>query len=757
MRLVDASSLIDPSAENLASPGLAEQAQRPPYAASPTRSLFNHGGLTCNPVTESEMSEEGETTSVVHHLQRDSDNHSESDLLLDMAGGMILSPPRPGMNFSDEEALLLTPDFHIDMGGGMMMSMSPPRKNYFSQPIGNFDPFTLSNFGDDSEVQELENRKGMMMRPNCIEEVDAVLGQKNQSLGIWEAENMGGTVQTSDVNNVDERFQLAGGMMNYSLPSDDSLPLGGSFEPYILWDDGAYRVGHELHNRERIMRMTVSRNAVDSELFSHKEFWLNIALQAMNKGLPVAHTDVNLFCKFKYTSFSLIEVEVGIRGAWIEQKSVTTHPPRSGECGVYSRALFEFLEKEFRDTSNSVQPNFKLASLENLDRLFAELEKFVNLERLVAELEKIVNLAGEFKKSHTVRILPALLEAACTMMQLDSPCEPHFPKSSAATNEETKNSSSHKTHTINMWKKHLGIIRQILQQQFVRQLICKSSDAAAKTLTVSTSTFKRAHRDFGITRRCLEDVGTASEENHTAHIWPAAGRGGMLLQQEDSSSEPHIPESSPTNEERNNVVVVELNNSIDAKGGNGSSEKTNTISRWEKDHGITRQVLQQLFGKSRDDAAKTLKVSTSTFKRACRNFGINRWPNHKGKMPNCSLNQKQDVQVVKRHKGIQPCPALPPEEATTTTLQGNSAMSVKATYEDNTIRFPLPSSSTLKYLEEQLETRFKISLENFSIIYQDEEDDWISLTCDSDLMYGMNVLRSSGKTVIKMKIKPKFG
>nr|GMD05726.1 protein NLP7-like [Ipomoea batatas] len=195
-------------------------------------------------------------------------------------------------------------------------------------------------------------------------------------------------------------------------------------------------------------------------------------------------------------------------------------------------------------------------------------------------------------------------------------------------------------------------------------------------------------------------------------------------------------------------------------GGKSNSEKTHTICRWEKDYGITLQALEQLFGKSRNDAAKTFRVSTATFKRACRYFGINRWPNHKVKRSNCSLNQKQHVQAVKKHKGNQSCPALPPEEATTTTLQGNSTMSlmsIKVTYEDNTIRFPLPSSSTLKYLEEQLETRFKICLENFSIMYQDEEADWISLTCDSDLVYGMDVLRSSGKTVVKMKIKPNFG
>nr|GMD73756.1 protein NLP7-like [Ipomoea batatas] len=143
-------------------------------------------------------------------------------------------------------------------------------------------------------------------------------------------------------------------------------------------------------------------------------------------------------------------------------------------------------------------------------------------------------------------------------------------------------------------------------------------------------------------------------------------------------------------------------------------------------------------------------------KRACRDFGINRWPNHKGKRPNCSLNQKQDVQAVKKHKGIQPCPALPPLQATNTSQCNSTIMSVKVIYKNDTLRFPLSSSSTIKYLEEQLETKLKIPLENFSIKYQDEEDEWITLTCDSELMHGLDVLRSCGKTVIRLMVTPKF-
>nr|GLL43365.1 uncharacterized protein LOC109154494 isoform X2 [Ipomoea trifida] len=675
----DASSFFDLFAENLASPGLA-----PTYAASPsptpTRWLFNHGGLTWNPVTEMrtaenaaaaalrewEMSEEGES-SVVNHPQRDG-----------------------------EEALFFTPNFLADIGGGMIMSTSPLRMNCFSPPsgdsIGNFDPYRLWNFADHSGAQELENRKGMTMRPTwkqqqpCNEEDDYP-----QFLVIAEL-----TIVALDCT-----VQIKESGLQFVKPC--LLSLECLCQNMVI----------ELVNGEQIMRLNVN--------------------------LKHAYLEVDFSSEKSNAICSSQALELESWGGMIMEWISVNHQRRYAFCSKMRpwRVILELLDVVVRQllylgennysfgisvssSSSSSSVNTKLQSVLYFERTFLEMQHLNSLERqFLDHFERLVQtgvlelLSGEeiklqylqegevgsaSEENHSVSILPPLLEAECRMMQL------------------------------------LGKRRRDI-------------------LKVSSSTFKRARRDFGITRRSLEEVDSASEENHTAQC-NAAGTGGMLLQQEDSSSEPHIPVPSATNEERNNVVELK---SIDAKGGNSSSDKTDTISRWEKDHGITRQVLEQLFGKNRDDAAKTLKVSTSTFKRACRDFGINRWPNHKGKRPNNgSLNQKH-VQAVKKHKGIQRCPALPPEEATTTTLQGNSAMSVKVTYEDNTIRFPLPSSSTMKYLEEQLETRLKICLENFSIMYQDEEADWISLTCDSDLKCGMNVLRSSDKTVVKMKIKPNFG
>ncbi|XP_019157802.1 PREDICTED: uncharacterized protein LOC109154501 [Ipomoea nil] len=100
----------------------------------------------------------------------------------------------------------------------------------------------------------------------------------------------------------------------------------------------------------------------------------------------------------------------------------------------------------------------------------------------------------------------------------------------------------------------------------------------------------------------LQVVGTTMKiKNHSVGIsLEAECRGGMIQQQQQiSSSEEQIPESSCA------AIIVGLNRSIDAKGNSSSSSKAkDTISRWQKDNGITREVLELLLDKSRGDDSK---------------------------------------------------------------------------------------------------------------------------------------------------------
>ena len=53
-----------------------------------------------------------------------------------------------------------------------------------------------------------------------------------------------------------------------------------------------------------------------------------------------------------------------------------------------------------------------------------------------------------------------------------------------------------------------------------------------------------------------------------------------------------------------------------------------------------------------------------------------------------------------------------------------------------------------------MEKRLKISLERFSIKYEDEGGDWILITTDSDLKDRMHSLRLLGRTTMKLLVTP---
>jgi hypothetical protein len=84
--------------------------------------------------------------------------------------------------------------------------------------------------------------------------------------------------------------------------------------------------------------------------------------------------------------------------------------------------------------------------------------------------------------------------------------------------------------------------------------------------------------------------------------------------------------------------------------------------------------------------------------------------------------------------------------------QNSSSIMVKATYRDDTIKFPLSLSSGKRDLEKEVTTRLNFSPGSFVLKYLDEDGDWVLLTCDADLRTCMTTLRSAAKTTVKMSI-----
>ncbi|XP_016451261.1 uncharacterized protein LOC107775968 [Nicotiana tabacum] len=81
-------------------------------------------------------------------------------------------------------------------------------------------------------------------------------------------------------------------------------------------------------------------------------------------------------------------------------------------------------------------------------------------------------------------------------------------------------------------------------------------------------------------------------------------------------------------------VVAESQTNIQKK-----RKKSSTM--WTAADMISLEDLQQNYGKKREEAAESLQVSVSTFKRICRKFGIDRWPTAKRNKDKCLFSARK--------------------------------------------------------------------------------------------------------------------
>ncbi|KAA8539191.1 hypothetical protein F0562_025883 [Nyssa sinensis] len=150
-----------------------------------------------------------------------------------------------------------------------------------------------------------------------------------------------------------------------------------------------------------------------------------------------------------------------------------------------------------------------------------------------------------------------------------------------------------------------------------------------------------------------------------------------VLEQHYGRTIEDVPRSPPRSEALQNggdTVLVNSSdqpllvqdNAINNVRSIGSAEKSNTdgIYSGEKDtrktskreHEITREVLEQHYGRTIEDVAKTFNVSRSTFKRICREHKISRWPRCKNNSLSMQDSGCFDLQRVTaiRNKSIIP-------------------------------------------------------------------------------------------------------
>ncbi|KAK4435826.1 protein NLP7 [Sesamum alatum] len=224
-----------------------------------------------------------------------------------------------------------------------------------------------------------------------------------------------------------------------------------------------------------------------------------------------------------------------------------------------------------------------------------------------------------------------------------------------------------------------------------------------------------------------------------------------------------VPEAEP---DAAASAELEEGVTVTAKKTKGERNTTSFHIRYED--------LELHFGKRLEDVAKELGVSRSTLKRACREYGIKRWPSSQNNKKNPSLFETStsnkrvrcSEQQILVSSSSSPPPQISPlhnqnvlqissgaeSSQNRTKLTEDDVVLIKAKFGDDTVKVQLLVSSGIGKLKEEVGKRFNLMNATFKLYYFDE-DEWILLACDDDLQLCMKTLTASGKTSIQILVK----
>ncbi|GJZ77346.1 NIN-like protein [Tanacetum coccineum] len=148
--------------------------------------------------------------------------------------------------------------------------------------------------------------------------------------------------------------------------------------------------------------------------------------------------------------------------------------------------------------------------------------------------------------------------------------------------------------------------------------------------------------------------------------------------------------------------------------------------------------IREHCGKTMEKAVANLGVGISKLRGMCSTLGMQWWSNRKrlkSIQANVVISTSEEAPIMKASDGLADLKTAMREQfIENATASAVKQLTIKATYEENIVKFPFTLLDGLEKLKEMVATRFQLRLGSFKLTYVDEDGDMILIACDTDLM-----------------------
>nr|GEU69974.1 protein kinase-like domain, phloem protein 2-like protein [Tanacetum cinerariifolium] len=164
---------------------------------------------------------------------------------------------------------------------------------------------------------------------------------------------------------------------------------------------------------------------------------------------------------------------------------------------------------------------------------------------------------------------------------------------------------------------------------------------------------------------------------------------------------------------------------------------------------LSREDIEQHYGKTMKKAAEELGVSLSTLKRKHNKLGMSGWQGPdlpQRKAYNSSNNQSTESHTHEKDNGIIQDPS---------PVKRNDKTVIKAEYAGDIIKLHLGISElTFVTVENEIGKKLKLKHGTFKIKYLDEDEEWILMTSDQDMRDCMQNTRNVDGSAVRLRVLP---